>query len=97
MIINFEIAQRSSAQNVVTFRINPFKGLVFSKLFSFGTFDAENNVTTTTTPKRRKKLCKNEPKQSEHVSKRPEIHLKMIQKLYVFGRPMSSDFLKLAL
>ena len=28
VIINFEIAQRSSAQNVVAFRINPFKGLV---------------------------------------------------------------------
>ena len=27
-MINFEIAQRSSAQNVVAFRINPFKGLV---------------------------------------------------------------------
>ena len=34
IIINFEIAQRnsqrSSAQNVVAFRINPFKGLVYS-------------------------------------------------------------------
>ena len=31
IIMNFEIAQRSSAQNVVAFRINPFKGLVFQK------------------------------------------------------------------